>query len=388
MLFSMFACAFVATLASAALARPTSPQTLNGTCQGYTIPLSVSSTGVNYSLPPFESNFDVVSLTVNVSSRDSATFNPFSGPLALSGNYTIAAELCTPTVKTGKEKTLLLTSHGLGYYHNYWNPPIDKQYNFVDFALSQGYSVFNYDRLDTGHSSSVDGYNEAQTSQQVAILAQLAQLLRTGQYTGSLGTPSNLILVGHSYGSFISHAVVAASSNSTTKHPLADGLILTGFSYNVTPGIFTAFDLRLASTQRPAEWGHLNSGHLTWADVSANVAVFFHGPNTNYDPAVANYTEAAKQTIAVGEMLNFPPDYIYYAPQFEGPVLVLNGAEDFGVCGGNCTNWVEPYAGKMFPRAKVVEVREQPGMGHAINFHYNATGAFGVMTGFLDKYIE
>jgi hypothetical protein len=36
----------------------------------------------------------------------------------------------------------------------YWDSEVDPaNYSFVDFAISQGYSVFFYDRLGTGESS-------------------------------------------------------------------------------------------------------------------------------------------------------------------------------------------------------------------------------------------
>ncbi|KAF2231799.1 hypothetical protein EV356DRAFT_451250 [Viridothelium virens] len=383
MVNSLLAPLVVASI-SGALAYPSVARSRNGTCEGYTIAVSPSSTGLHYSYPPFKDNFDVVEFVTRLSSRDSASFYPFSGPLSLSGNYTIAAEICSPAVKTGKEKTLLLTSHGLGYHGDYWNPPveppIEQQYNFVGYALGQGYSVFNYDRLGTGRSSRVDGYNEGQTSQQIAILTELAQLLRNGQYTGSIGAPSKLVLVGHSFGSFISNGVVAGS---TANNSLIDGLLLTGFSYNLTSPDYEAFALKIASTER-REWADLDNGYITWNDVYSNVAVFFRAPA--YSHAVANWTECQKQAIALSEFLTFPMLDLY-SPGFTGPVQILNGELDFGICDGNCTDWVEPYAAKMFPNAKVVEVLEHPSVGHAINFQYNSTGAYSAMMRFVDKHL-
>jgi len=61
-----------------------------------------------------------------------------------------------------------------------------------------------------------------QASIQEAILTELATAVKSGNYTGSTGTPKSLVLVGHSFGSALTSAVVMASPK------LADGLILTG----------------------------------------------------------------------------------------------------------------------------------------------------------------
>ncbi len=68
---------------------------------------------------------------------------------------------------------------------------------------------------------SVSGY-VAQAPIQVAILQKLAQLIKTGSYTASIGVPKSLVLVGHSFGSGISAAA------ATIDPDIADGLILTG----------------------------------------------------------------------------------------------------------------------------------------------------------------
>ena len=116
MFLSLFTSGITVAFACTALAHPSGAHARNGTCQEYKVPVSVSSTGLHYTYPPFKDNFDVVALIDKLTSRNSANFTTFSGPLSLSGNYSIAAEFCSPVVKTGKENSVLLTSHGLGYY--------------------------------------------------------------------------------------------------------------------------------------------------------------------------------------------------------------------------------------------------------------------------------
>lgn len=56
------------------------------------------------------------------------------------------------------------------------------------------------------------------------MVLQLAQLLKFGKYTGDIGVPKSLVLVGHSFGSSISAAAVVAQPD------VCDGLILTAES--------------------------------------------------------------------------------------------------------------------------------------------------------------
>jgi alpha-beta hydrolase superfamily lysophospholipase len=63
-----------------------------------------------------------------------------------------------------------------------------------------------------------------QATIQVAIAEELITSIRNGNYTSTLGKPKSLVLVGHSFGSIITAAVVTANPSIT------EGLILTGKS--------------------------------------------------------------------------------------------------------------------------------------------------------------
>lgn len=67
--------------------------------------------------------------------------------------------------------------------------------------------------------------------------------------------------------------------------------------------------------------------------------------------------------------------------------------QDFIFCGGDCMATGDPIlpsipaAGKVaFPAASAFEAHIQPNTGHAINLHYNATGAYKVIHQFLDNH--
>ena len=113
----------------------------------------------------------------------------------------------------------------------------------------------------------ISGY-ENQASNQIAVLDKLSALVKAGKYTHGIGKPTSLILVGHSYGSALTNGVVAANPAA------ADGIILTGFSHNVSAqnlvGTVDAFQSRIASGQASRFKG-FDSGWLTNIDLYSSI---------------------------------------------------------------------------------------------------------------------
>ncbi|ORY10956.1 Alpha/Beta hydrolase protein, partial [Clohesyomyces aquaticus] len=194
----------------------------NGICTDYNIAQEVTSSNSIWALPKFENNFDIAALNFNVTRKDAATtFAPFPTAQNVTRSYGISATFCSlKTKKSGKEKTVLVATHGLLYDRRYWAPSyLPEKYSFVMYALDRGYSVFYYDRVGTGKSEKISGY-ENQISNQIEILAKLVQDIRNGTYT-STTKASKIVLVGHSFGSFTSNAVLAKYPN------IAEGAVLT-----------------------------------------------------------------------------------------------------------------------------------------------------------------
>jgi pimeloyl-ACP methyl ester carboxylesterase len=160
----------------------------------------------------------------------------------------------------------------------------------------------------------VSGYNDPQAQIQLAILQQLTSLLRAGKYTGVLGVPGKLVHVGHSFGSFLSNALVA------TTPELSDAAILTGIAYGSASMTFIeAWGLRIATQIAPGRWNNRDNGYLTWVDAFGNAAVFFY-PGS-YDTEVLWYTEDVKQPLAAIELLT-PSALRLRAVGFTRPVMV------------------------------------------------------------------
>ncbi|KUJ15735.1 uncharacterized protein LY89DRAFT_783009 [Mollisia scopiformis] len=352
-------------------------------CQDYMIPVNITSQVLVASYPHFQDSYDVVDFINNLARRDAnATKSPFSGVESATAAYNIGATFCSPgtNTNTSQERTILVATHGLAYDRRYWDSGMDPtNYSFVDFAISRGYSVFFYDRLGTGLSSKVSGYNESQATTQLGILQQLTGFLRDGKYTGNFGTPSKIVHVGHSFGSLLSNGLIA------TTPEISDGAILTGLAYDQNASPFLeAFALRIASEQFPGKWSDRDNHYVTSVDAAANAATFFHGDS--FSKEVLWYTESITQPVASIELLTSGAIRLN-ATTFTKPVMIISGEFDFAVCGGNCVGILEHPAKEVnFPNATDFQAIVHPSTGHNINFSYNATGAYDVILSYLSKH--
>lgn len=277
----------------------------NGVCTEYSIKVTATSTGYIWGIPRFKDNYDVVEFLTEIARKDSAeVFHPLSGVKNVTDTYEVAATFCTPKkTKGGKEKTVLLATHGLGYDRRYWASSYKPEdYSFVDYALDKGYSVFFYDRLGTGQSEKLSGYVN-QSANQVAVMGELAKAIRAGKYTGNLGKPKSIVLVGHSFGSYTSQALIASQPD------IVEGVVLTGIAYpNATDlapltfkWILEASASRIAN-QQSAQWHDRDTGYLNFGDIYAHVNAFFKQPD--YEVPAAEYAQSIAQPFAAMEFLS------------------------------------------------------------------------------------
>jgi hypothetical protein len=131
----------------------------NADCTEFFVPISL-----DYEQPEFKQNlrwkdsYELQSFLAALTASPRAK-NPEQSPLGdmkrYKGDYEIAASFCTPRKpKGGKEKTVIVATHGIGPARTHWNTPFQpNDYNFVQYAVDKGYSVFFYDRLGCGASS-------------------------------------------------------------------------------------------------------------------------------------------------------------------------------------------------------------------------------------------
>ena len=219
-------------------------------------------------------------------------------------------------------------------------------------------------------------------SNQVEIIASLADLLRGGAYTGNVGKLDSIVLVGHSFGSFTSNSVI-------NKYPSRiDAAVLTGIGFAPLPDyagrqLLQAFGPRIATGLPAYHAANLESGYLTFGDLYAHVNIFFKAPA--YEVDAVRYAHSIVAPFAISEYLSIalsPPQL----PAFEGPVLVTTGEFDAAVCVGECYSTYAQQPLKLaFAKSKKVEAYVHLGVGHGINYGKNATGFCREIMGFLER---
>ncbi|KAI9743947.1 MAG: hypothetical protein M1818_002681 [Claussenomyces sp. TS43310] len=386
-------------------------------CQNLSIPVQIDArTGIFNLSQPTDAT-DLTTFAQHLATQGANyTEQLLTGYNTTSGTYNISATYCKPSNATSNSSaTVQFLTHGIGFDKSYWDLPYnDYSYSYVNVAVDQyGYSTLAIDRLGTGMSSHADPISVVQAASELSAIYQITTMLRLGAIPALNGTrPSKIVHVGHSFGSALSYSLSAMYPNAT------DGLILTGFSTNGTfvSTTIAAWNLQIASANQPFRFGGLNvttsvaeilvnyglfdltaglaptmtpmdleDGYVTWANLASNQFTFLAPPY--YDPAIGPYTESTKQPFTLGEMLTLGS--MPKTTTFTGPALIITGNEDAIYCGGNCTNTggvaanIPALAASALPMASPFQAYIQPGAGHAINVHFNATGAYGVIQDFL-----
>lgn len=281
------------------------------------------------------------------------------------------------------------------------------------------YSTLSFDRLGIGNSSHGEPLNEIQIFLEIATTAQLTQMLRNGTFPGFDHTFSKVVHVGHSFGSAQTYALASMYPNIT------DGIVLTGFSMNgsfVNPFI-AGGNFQQANRNQPLRFGNITgtqahnvlsmyaeplasyispidlsslpapqalpNGYLITSDIGANKYQFLK-PHY-YDPAILELTKRTKQLVTEAELLTLAS--LPMMNKFAGPVMVIDGDADLPYCGSNClamggnATSIPATVKRNFPSVADSNFSTviQPNTGHGIDLHYNATGAYNVISKFLNS---
>ncbi|KAK7430696.1 hypothetical protein QQZ08_002740 [Neonectria magnoliae] len=334
-------------------------------CWEYKVPVTVTLDNLVFDFPDWKDDYVLQDFLTAVTPRASAGYpNPIVGSKNETATYTLAASFCTPKKVNGS--TVILATHSIGQSRTHWNFAYrPEEYNFVQHAINSGYSVWFYDRFGTGESEKVSGFTN-QLRVQKAILVELAKTVKSGKFTGTLGKPDKLAVMGFSFGSFITHFAVAE------KPGIADAAVLTAINYNTTGlnsnGLVRSFVPRVASLQNPRRFGTLDPGYFKYPF---------------YDTATASYCEENKQVFAIGEILTLT-DGDFDASGFTGAALAITGKNDYIICDGECEGIFDEPTRTIWSNAKFTP-HLHPKASHNFNFHRSATGAYEVITRFLDS---
>ena len=120
------------------------------------VPIDLKYRGRSFIPAQFEGPFALEHFVTEIMSRDSGGVHGVLGKEKdFAGKYQIAATHCIPnSTNTTHKDTVIVATHGLGLAREYWSSRWKPdEYNFVQYALARGYSVYFYDRLGCGTSS-------------------------------------------------------------------------------------------------------------------------------------------------------------------------------------------------------------------------------------------
>ncbi|KAK0652452.1 Alpha/Beta hydrolase protein [Cercophora newfieldiana] len=364
-------------------------------CVQLEVPVSIDTTAIKWLQPKVDNNIEAVDWVRFQTTRTSPnTTESAIGQITIKKTFKINGQLCVPP-KGSKSSILQIATHGGGFDKRYWDAEIKpKEYSYVQAALAEGYSIFTYDRLGTGLSSKPDAYTDMQLNIHVEILRALTALARSGKLisaskrlSGSKDAqltayqPSKIVHVGHSIGSITSVGLI-------THYPAeSDGLIATGFLHtNIPiPGLNVgSWGFEFARQSNPVLFKDHGSGYLV-SGTKYNIQLNFLRAGS-FEPEVLDYAFKIRQPIAVSEFKSiltaFGPDF----GKFEGPVQLVIGENDYGVCGGDCNGTYSlDEIKQIYASAKDVAVHVQPGTGHGLTLSTNATAGYKVSFEFLRK---
>ncbi|KAF3767924.1 hypothetical protein M406DRAFT_40675 [Cryphonectria parasitica EP155] len=367
-------------------------------CITLEVPIPVSATNYYIDLPRIDNNIDAVDCVWNLTTwSHGADTTRITGPHPVNGTFTINAQLCVPP--QGKKLEILqLATHGIGFDMRYWDVQMNpEEYSYVNSALSYGYSILTYDRLGTGKSSKPDAYDVLQAGVEIEIVRGLTELVRAGKLISSSKivnttgngttalddyTPSKVVHVGHSYGSFMTSGLLSNYGN------LSDGAILTGFLISphllkeVTPA---TFGFEFAPESDPARFADFLSGYVVQKTESNIQQIFLK--KGSFEPEMLSYAEEIKQPAVVAELVSGAQVLAQPAVNFSGPLQIFVGEFDYPNCDGDCNGvWSIQNISAVYPAASNISVYLQPGTGHGLTMSTNATAGYEVMFSYLDSH--
>ncbi|OQV05146.1 hypothetical protein CLAIMM_09932 [Cladophialophora immunda] len=370
-------------------------QRTHGYCKQLNIPVFASADSATYNIRRVDSNIEARAWAIY-----GDTWSTPQGAQTVVKNTTTAetfnihAQLCIPKAPGAKKDILQIATHGAHYDGRYWDPELDREnQSYVEASLKAGYSILTYDRLGAGQSDHPDAYNVVQAPLELEILRQLTLMARNGTIYSlaakaqpvtaqfnSLAKPNQIVHVGHSFGSFLTSALIA-------QYPtLTDGVIITGYFYGkylAAPGM-ASWGVDFAATASPPF--DRPSGYVVCQKSGIQNLFFGGNPATAFTKEMLDYGDSLKQPVPVAELASAFHIIGQKGLGLKAPVQFFLAEFDFYICDGDCKGAYDPQDLKdTYPNAAVVEDYIQPNTGHAFPLHNNATAGYQVMFDFLER---
>ncbi|KAJ9620653.1 hypothetical protein H2203_007862 [Taxawa tesnikishii (nom. ined.)] len=367
----------------------------HGTCKQFEIPVSATANSAIYDIPTVDNDIEAAAWAIYDATRNTPHgVQNIIKNTTTSGTFSIHVQLCVPKISENKD-VLQIATHGVHYDSRYWDSAYKaEEHSYVNAALRAGYSILTYDRLGVGNSDKPDAYTVVQAPLELEILRQLTLMARNGTLYDvaatskpvdaafeKLGKPSNVVHLGHSFGSFLTSAFIA------NYGPLSDGAIITGY-------LLTEYLANAGSTSWAVEYPSTScppfdrpSSYVVCSKVGIQNIFFGGNPATAYTSALLDYGNAIEQPAPIGEFASAFWLLGNYGPSFTAPVQYLLPENDFYVCRGDCKGLANVTTlAQTYPNATSIEVAIQPNTGHALPLHNNATAGFQVIFDFLERH--
>ncbi|VBB73152.1 Putative protein of unknown function [Podospora comata] len=353
------------------------------------VSFDIVATAENAILSPSYDPSNETSIINFINAMARGEVNPVVGFQNISGSFVINGIYCKPTKKVKKKRNALqILVHGITYNSSMWGGyHFGDRYNWHAYANGEGYHTLAIDRLGHGlNSKALDPHNVIQPMLQVEIYKELIQSIRSNTAANSLRKRfSNIIWVGHSYGSQIALPLARLCPNLTSA------LILTGWSSTTNLSEVQKFNLASASTLYPSRFPGLDKGYLAMADEALRAKMFYYGA---YDPAIPAFDFANQDIVTIGEFAANAGPFGIPPAAYNKPVMVITGVEDGvfcaqpGAAARECEELLEKTRTDMFPGVpgRKYEYFAPRNTGHDLTLHYSARETFRRAHGFLDKY--
>ena len=295
---------------------------------------------------------------------------------AASPQWHVCAWLTVPEALRRSELQILV--HGAGSDHRYWDWPLEpERYSYVQWAAKRGLATLNIDRIGCGHSSYPPGA-EIDVAAHVHMLDQVVRQVRGGRH----GVPpfERVVLVGHSMGSVVCGAAVAAGTD-------VDAVVLTGYlPVDGTPAMGDElFDYAFepAVEGLPQLRGIVDSDYLV-PRADLGVEQLRYWPNQT-DPAVLAFDSLIKGPATKVELAD---------AAVSGPAIRAITTPALGLIGQHDALLIDSTLGENDTHDTVRRVSQGigqnfefmvvPDSGHMLSLHRNAAESFAA----IDQWLE